>query len=111
MSAPDRHQLRLSVKKLRYRVDFFVSIFPNRKQAKAYVRELGRLQDGLGRYNDVATTRQLVDALASEPMPSPAQLALGAIVGWQARDLPKVERSLRNRWRAFRDVDVPWADA
>ncbi|MDQ0470871.1 CYTH and CHAD domain-containing protein [Labrys wisconsinensis] len=111
LSVPARHELRLAVKKLRYQFEFFAPLFAGRKQARTYARRLGRLQDGLGRYNDLAATHQLVVALDGDPLPAAGRLALGAIIGWQARDLPEVERVLRRRWRAFRNVGPPWQDA
>jgi len=45
------HELRIDCKKLRYLLEFFASLFP-KEDIKALVRQLKRLQDNLGDFND-----------------------------------------------------------
>ena len=45
------HDLRIHCKKLRYLMEFFSPLFP-KKEIKALIRSLKRLQDNLGRFND-----------------------------------------------------------
>ena len=52
-----RHRLRIAVKQLRYAADFF----------GAGTRPLRRLQDSLGRLNDLAVIRRLLPELAAPP--------------------------------------------
>ncbi len=107
MSLEARHELRLAVKKLRYTADFFLPLFGG--HAKRYVRQLGRLQERLGRYNDAATTRQLLAGLHVDAMPGAARQATGVVLGWQACHLVCGEPGLRSVWRAFRRSAEPWS--
>ena len=57
-----RHKLRIAIKKLRYAIDFFASLFAGRKAEKRlrrFVRELKALQNCLGALNDIAVHRRL----------------------------------------------------
>jgi len=104
-----RHELRLAVKKLRYTADFFLPLFAGQGSAKRYARRLSRLQERLGRYNDVGGTRRLLAELPVEAMSAAGRQALGAVLGWQARSLAGVEPDVRSAWREFRQVSPPWA--
>ncbi len=78
------HELRLAVKRLRYAVDFFESLYP-KKQAKAYRKHLAGLQSGLGYLNDVAVADQLLRELgaADNELSNPAWAYAGGIaIGW-----------------------------
>ena len=106
-----RHDLRLAVKKLRYTADFFLPLLGEPGTAKRYARRLSRLQERLGRYNDAGTTRALLSELAVDGLPPAARQALGAVLGWQACRLVGVEAEVREAWRDFRDVALPWVQA
>lgn len=57
LSDEDLHALRIRGKKLRYAAEFFACLYPGeevRKQRRAFVKALGRLQDCLGSVNDLA---------------------------------------------------------
>ena len=49
------HQLRIEVKKLRYAVGFFASLFGKAPEAATHEKLLGKLQDVLGDITDLAT--------------------------------------------------------
>lgn len=57
-----RHRLRIAAKKLRYAVEFFRSLFEH-KAARHYAAALARVQDVLGKLNDCATARRLLEAV------------------------------------------------
>jgi triphosphatase len=105
-----RHDLRLAVKKLRYTADFFLPLFDGSASAKRYARRLSRLQERLGRYNDVGTTRNLLGELAVDALPAAGRQALGAVLGWQACHLLGVESEVRSAWRDFRAAALPWTN-
>ena len=60
-----RHELRKRLKKLRYTLSFFQSLF-DKKKAKPYLKDLSRLQDAFGALNDLATARTILGELASD---------------------------------------------
>lgn len=86
---PARHEVRIEAKKLRYAVEFFASLWPDKKAQKrhrAFLKGLAALQDHLGTLNDQATRPQLL-----------------AQHGIETPDLPGKERrtALRKAERAF----------
>jgi triphosphatase len=68
LDAEGRHRLRIEMKKLRYAAEFFVALAPRdrRPQQKRFIAQLQRLQDLLGRLNDIETRRQLAPELFKE---------------------------------------------
>ena len=59
----DRHKLRIAMKKLRYSIYFFESLFDGhagRKALSQYKKCLGGLQDSLGALNDIAVHQRMV---------------------------------------------------
>ena len=53
------HALRIACKKLRYVLEFFVSLFPGKKTA-SLVEHLRILQDNLGRWHDLAVQQEML---------------------------------------------------
>lgn len=107
----ERHALRIKLKKLRYAVDFFASLWPKRR-TEAFRERLGALQDVLGEMNDAAVARALVgDILAARTNAAEAQAiayAAGVVVGWHVGHLRDRAEKLEKRWRAFVAADPPW---
>ena len=102
-----QHDLRIDLKKLRYAAEFFLPLYATRAPAKRYVRRLARLQTSLGGARDIASSRNLLDAIRQENQPS-LHPAIGAVVGWQARDHIAVAKTLRKRWRRFKATPAFW---
>lgn len=106
-----RHALRIKLKKLRYAVDFFSSLWPERR-AEAFRERLCALQDVLGEMNDAAVARALVaDILAARTNAAEAQAiayAAGVVVGWHVGHQRDRAEKLEKRWRAFISADAPW---
>ena len=79
------HALRIECKKLRYLLEFFVSLFPPDDIA-LLIKSLKKLQDNLGRINDLRVQEQYLLSVSSElstanpPLPK-TLLALGSLVG------------------------------
>ena len=85
-TAPDAqlHRLRLEGKKLRYLLEFFSSLYPG-KQLRALIRELKKLQDNLGAFNDACVRADLLHEFASElatrgPESAETVVAVGRLV-------------------------------
>ena len=53
------HALRIACKKLRYVLEFFVSLFPDKKTA-SLVEHLRSLQDNLGRWHDLVVQQEML---------------------------------------------------
>ncbi len=72
------HALRIECKKLRYLIEFFKSLSPPKKSEDLIAR-LKRLQDFLGRLNDLCVqTEMLGEELRREPMLGEAPMSLNA---------------------------------
>jgi len=59
------HALRILAKKLRYSAEFFESLY-DKQQARAYLVTLSKVQDVLGRINDIAAAPRLLDGLVTD---------------------------------------------
>ncbi len=108
MAPDERHKLRIAVKKLRYASDFLGPLYQGRKIAKRFAGSLDDLQEELGRYNDMATTRKIVASFADDP--AGRSQAAGAVLGWQAQGLALAEPRLRSAWRTFGESRPPWRE-
>src|SRR5215475_11299016 len=86
LSARQRHKLRIKVKKMRYAIEFFESLFPKSRQ-KALARlskHLKRIQSALGSLNDFAAHRKMAANAALKSRQSNGRVrafALGVVVG------------------------------
>jgi inorganic triphosphatase YgiF len=73
LSKSGRHEVRIALKRLRYALDFFGSVFDGDSKKK-FMKRLTRLQDDLGRMNDVAVAErmlaQLVGIAGDGPVPT-----------------------------------------
>ena len=107
------HELRLAVKRLRYAVDFFESLYP-KKQTKAYRKHLAGLQDGLGYLNDVAAAdtllRELGDGDGNQAPPAWAYTG-GVTVGWHRHAAIATRQSLVKDIAAFLRTKPFWHGA
>ncbi len=57
------HRLRITCKKLRYLVEFFSSLYP-RKKIKSLIKQLKKLQDNLGDFNDLSVQEEYLLTMA-----------------------------------------------
>ena len=78
-----RHKLRIKVKKLRYAIDFFASLFGHHKRHKLE-RALKRLQSALGHLNDIRVHGKLARNFAKPPKRI-APCSLLVVPGWRVR--------------------------
>jgi inorganic triphosphatase YgiF len=87
MSPLARHTLRIRVKKIRYAVEFFETLFPSKREKKQIARlsdHLKKIQDALGALNDfVAHREMIVDAVlkASRQHRRALVFASGVVLG------------------------------
>ena len=107
---PDaRHQLRITLKKLRYATEFFQGIHGRKAEHRQYVGCLAQLQDVLGHDNDTTTAQKFLGDLANQPVTPEVQRAIGAVMGWQARNRIEVGRELRKQGRRFAAIPLFWS--
>ena len=109
-TADQRHEVRIALKKLRYAVEFFQSLYP-KQRSKAYHRRLKSMQDDLGHLNDVAVARRLLaDLMHAEATEEQSELAwaAGYLEAWYAQAVYALEPSTRRDWRAFRACGTFW---
>lgn len=101
LGAPQRHRLRIAVKRLRYLTDVWASLWPQ-KRSRRYLTQLEKLQQALGVLNDAAVAGRTL-----------RQLKAGAAlrVVWRAhekrliaREMPRVARRLA----ALEHSPAPW---
>lgn len=105
-----RHQLRIALKKLRYAVEFFRSLYDD-KPVRRYIQQLAALQDALGHLNDVATATRLLHELhddGSRSAPGEPRAA-GIVIGWHARGVADTEAALVALWHDFTDTKHFWS--
>ena len=71
LAPPERHKLRIAVKKLRYTIELFGNLFDG-EELEAFVKRLKRLQGDLGYANDVRVAHEFVIELFAEIEPRSA---------------------------------------
>lgn len=103
----ERHGLRITLKKLRYALDFFAPLF-DKKAIKPFVGSLKVLQDDLGHLNDVAVARMLLESLTARSGNTNLHRAAGMVVGWHARGVADFEPRLVRDWSAFAKHEPFW---
>jgi triphosphatase len=105
---PERHKLRIAVKKLRYTVELFGSLF-DRDGLERFVGRLKRLQGDLGYANDVRVAHEFVTELFAQIEPrSPAAHAWVAVLEAHDQMLGNGERKLRGHRRRLNDAAPFW---
>ena len=108
LAPPERHKLRIAVKKLRYTVELFGSLF-DRDGLEGFVARLKRLQGDLGYANDVRVAHEFVIELFAQIEPrSPAAHAWVAVLEAHDQMLANGERKLRGHRRRLKDAAPFW---
>jgi CHAD domain-containing protein len=96
VDAHARHKLRIAIKKLRYALYFFETLYSRNGSAKAlsrYKKHLKDLQDNLGALNDIAVHQKLASRLAAGsggPKPELVSFAAGMIAGCERGEVPPI---------------------
>jgi CHAD domain-containing protein len=106
LSPPEKlHRLRLRCKKLRYLLEFFASLFA-REDIDLAIRQLKRLQDNLGDFNDLtvqqAMLRRHLDTLRPGSRKNQETAAsLGGLLTGLRDEQQRVRRKFDKRFREF----------
>ena len=105
LTEPERHRVRIALKKLRYACDYSRTLFPG-PAVDPYLRRLSALQDDLGRLNDASVARLISQELAAA---DPLAAAGASRVGdWYGRWAREAEPGLIESWRAFAATEPFW---
>lgn len=108
LTPPDRHKLRIAVKKLRYTTEIFGSLFEKR-DSENFVSTLKRLQNDLGYANDVRVAHEFVTDLFAQTDPrGAAGHAWIAMLEWHDVALAASERKLRRHVHRLTDAIPFW---
>jgi triphosphatase len=118
LAVPERHKLRIGGKKLRYAMQFFADVFPDKKSAKrreAALSALKELQDALGGLNDIAAREKLVSEIAlaksrklDGPVTPERAFAGGVIFGSQEAHQEQMLAAADSAYVGFRKVKPFW---
>jgi CHAD domain-containing protein len=101
----DRHQLRKRLKKLRYSLSFFSSLYRD-AEVKRYLHELSSLQDIFGSLNDAAVGHEILDRLcATDPS---LKRSAATLSGKLDRRAAKDWREAQHSWAKFDDHQKPF---
>jgi CHAD domain-containing protein len=105
-ASPEKlHRLRIECKRLRYLLTFFHSLLPA-KALRPFLKELKRLQDRLGDFNDLNVQGETLRTFAEELMDShrvPPQtlLAMGQLLGQMRRSQEEDRATLQKHIGRF----------
>lgn len=106
LDAEHRHRVRIGAKKLRYGLDFFAGLLPGGR-VRGDLAALALLQDRMGRANDIAVARRLVEGLVAGLAGTGARRLAGAegggqVVGWYARAALDLEPRVLAAWHSVK---------
>ena len=118
LSPEQLHSWRIQVKKARYAVEFFSSVYGGNKSAKRrkkVVSTLRQLQDCLGRLNDIMTSKALCAEIIANPgRGSTAEqsrhraFAAGLVTGNQQAQFQKFLDGAREAYSGFDGAKIFW---
>ncbi len=114
LSEPERHHLRIALKKMRYTADFFASLYPP-EDVKPFQKRLSQMQDVLGLLQDVAVARSTLKHLVEEPEGSlygvraDLSFAAGTVYGWHLDRANSAWKDAMSRWKSFAKTEPFWA--
>jgi triphosphatase len=108
LSVPERHEMRKAMKKMRYGIEFFGSLYPA-DTVKPFLKRMKKLQDIFGYLNDVAMAETLPDKYtASGPKADAVRLATGFVIGWHEAQCQAMWRHAKGYWDATRKTPKFW---
>ncbi|HXF54477.1 MAG TPA: CHAD domain-containing protein [Hyphomicrobiaceae bacterium] len=108
LDSEGRHEMRKSLKELRYTVEFFESLY-DPADVRPFLKKLKGLQDIFGYINDVETARAIEQVSEARcPESREAQRAAGYMIGWHtARAVDAWDRAKRG-WKVLKKTGPFW---
>lgn len=105
--AEQLHQLRINIKKLRYAVDAFATLFKP-QAADELLIALSSLQDVLGKMNDVAVAERLISEALADQSDRAATALRTQLKNWRVTRIKALRRKLNPAWRTYRHTEKFW---
>ncbi len=99
------HQIRIECKKLRYMLEFFAELYP-RGHLKPLNRALKRLQDVLGRFNDVCVQQTFLADYAQRSADPAQSAAIHGLIAVLHQDQVRVRSQVESELGGFAADDV-----
>eukprot|EP00873_Tetraselmis_striata_P011182 jgi/Tetstr1/431446/TSEL_002098.t1 len=110
LSLEERHDMRKALKKLRYAIEFYRSLYKG-KTLKPFLSRLKKLQDVFGYLNDVVMAHRLADLLRDRGVcDADEMLAAGFVIGWHERRAEIEWDRARALWDDTRHAAKFWRD-
>lgn len=104
LSPEARHDMRKSLKQLRYLSEFFAPLY-SKQDPRPFIEKLKQLQDVFGYLNDVYVARQLRSLPALNP---PAMSTAHFVLGWHEAEAKHVWRKAGKAWKQLEDSERFW---
>jgi len=98
MQPEDRHKVRITAKKLRYAMEFFYNLYPSKEIGK-FIKKLSKLQDSLGKMNDISVTGVLLGSISKTNPSASLDDAVPILESWGSKKIneecPNVDAALK----------------
>ncbi|MBN9673376.1 CYTH and CHAD domain-containing protein [Roseibium aggregatum] len=108
LTIPERHEMRKAMKKMRYGIEFFGSLYPQ-DTVKPFLKRMKKLQDIFGYLNDVAMAEQLPSKCRIEGEKAlPTAQAIGFVIGWHEAQAQTMWHHAKGYWEATRETPKFW---
>jgi triphosphatase len=109
LSQVERHKVRISLKKLRYTLEFLGELF-DADAVSTMLKPVKRLQEDLGRLNDICTAQNLIKEITFSATDNTGEISqyAGMVLGWYIRGLRDAEATLYRNIRRFRKPKPFW---
>jgi CHAD domain-containing protein len=112
-STPDSklHTLRIECKKLRYLLEFFMSLFPE-DEIRNIIKHLKKLQDNLGDFNDLHVQQESLKSFLSvhnigyDPIKANTQAAAGGLISVLYQKQIRVRKKFSDNFNEFSDKET-----
>lgn len=105
LNAPERHEVRIAAKRLRYAIEFFQSLF-GEKRVKPCLKALSALQDELGKLNDASVAGGLLQQLRT--LKPELSTASGFVDGYLVATSEQNAAVLSSLWKDYRKQAPTW---
>ena len=102
LDVDSQHRTRKRLKRLRYRVEFIASIYPN-KEVKHYLKDLKPAQESLGQYNDLIVAENLYQSIVKQKQ------KVWFVLGWIANEKQHVLNQAQQDLKHYRQTDTFWS--